>query len=162
MSLTYILRKFAVWVDGFGKLGEGENCKLPVMEVNTEDFRAAGMDMPIKVDIGCNPMILEFKLSSMDPQVYPLWGLYPGREHTFTIRGALAHFADGAAFPAIATCFGNLHKVEADNFEPNKKILHTFVVDLTYYNLTIGSHAIYEIDIINGIRMVGGVDQLAG
>src|SRR5512146_1538436 len=103
MSITYVLRKFIVWADGYGKLGEGENCKLPVPEVNTEDFRGGGMDCPIKVDLGCNPLTMEFKLSSMDPQVYNLWGLYPGQEKQFTIRGALAH-QDGSPFTAIAAC----------------------------------------------------------
>ena len=159
MSLTYVLRKFIVYADGFGKLGEGENCKLPVVEINSEEFRGGGMDAPLKIDLGMNALDMEFKLSSMDPQVYLLWGLYPGNAKQFTIRGSLAH-QDGQPFPAIASCRGNLHKVDTDNFEPAKKILHTFTVALEYYKLEIGSRAIYEFDIINGKRIVGGVDVL--
>jgi P2 family phage contractile tail tube protein len=154
-----VLRKFIVWADGFGKLGEGENCKLPVMEVTTEDFRGGGMDTPLKIDLGTTPLVMEFKLSSFDPQVYNLWGLYPGQEKQFTIRGSLAH-NDGSPFAAIAGCAGNLQKVEADNFEPNRKVLHTFTVNLSYYKLTIGDRPVYEIDVINAVRMVNGVDQL--
>jgi len=159
MALTYILRKFTVWADGFGKMGEGEYAKLPTMEVVTEDFRGGGMDAPVKVDLGETPLIFEFKLTSFDPQVYNLWGLYPGREKQFTVRGSLAH-QDGSPFSAISAMRGNLHKVEADAFEPAKKISHTFTVDLVYYKLTIGEQLIYDIDIINGTRTVGGVDQL--
>ena len=159
MAITYVLRKFIVYVDGFGKLGEGENCKLPTMENTTEDFRGGGMDTPIKVDLGTTPLVMEFKLSSMDPQVYTQWGLYPGREIQYTVRGSLAH-QDGNPFAAIAGCLGNLHKVDVDNFAPNAKVMHTFTVDLTYYKLTIGDSLVYEIDIINGRRIVGGVDQL--
>jgi len=159
MSITYVLRKFIVFVDGFGKLGEGENCKLPTMEVLTEDFRGGGMDTPIKVDLGTTPLVMEFKLSSMDPQVYIKWGLYPGKEIQYTIRGSLAH-QNGAPFAAVAACLGNLHKVDTDNWEPARKIMHTFTIDLVYYKLTIGEAPIFEIDIINGRRYVGGVDQL--
>jgi P2 family phage contractile tail tube protein len=159
MSITYVLRKFIVYVDGFGKLGEGENCKLPVMEVTTEDFRGGGMDTPIKIDLVTTPLVMEFKLSSFDPQVYTKWGLYPGQEIQYTVRGSLAH-QDGNPFAAIAGCRGNLHKVESDNFEPNRKVMHTFTVNLTYYKLTVGESPIYEIDIINGRRIVNGVDQL--
>lgn len=159
MSLTYVLRKFIVYADGFGKLGEGENCKLPVMEVNSEEFRGGGMDTPVKIDLGMSALTFEFKLSSMDPQVYQLWGLAPGLAKQFTIRGSLAH-KDGQPFPCLASCLGNLHKVDTDNFEPAKKILHTFTVELEYYKLEIGGRLIYEIDPINGKRIVGGVDQL--
>ena len=159
MSLTYVLRKFVVWADGFGKLGEGEYSKLPTMEVVTEDFRGGGMDTPVKVDLGTTPFVYEFKLTSMDPQVYSLWGLYPGREKQFTVRGSLAH-QDGSPFAAIAVMRGNLHKVESEAMEPAKKLVHTFTVDLTYYKLTIGERLIYDIDIINGVRIVNGVDQL--
>lgn len=159
MSINYVLRKFAVYADGHGKLGEGENCKLPTLEVTTEDFRGGGMDAPARVDLGMSPLVLEFKLSSFDPQVYALFGQYPGREKQFTIRGSLAH-QDGNPFAAIAGCRGNLHKVEPDNFAPNAKVLHTFTVNLTYYKLTIGDKPIHEIDIINGRRIIGGVDQL--
>jgi P2 family phage contractile tail tube protein len=150
---------FIVWCDGFGKLGEGENAKLPVMEVNSEEFRGGGMDIPIKIDLGMNPLTFEFKLSSFDPQVYNLWGLYPGQDKQFTMRGSLAH-QDGTPFAAIAGCRGNLHKVESDALEPARKILHTFTCELTYYKLTVGDQLIYEIDPINGRRIVNGVDQL--
>jgi P2 family phage contractile tail tube protein len=159
MSLQYVLRKFIIWADGFGKLGEGENCKLPSMEINSEEFRGGGMDTPIKVDLGTNALTLEFKLSSFDPQVYTLWGLYPGQEKQYTMRGSLAHL-DGSPFAAIAACRGNLHKVDSDNLEPAKKIMHTFTCELNYYKLTIGERLIYEIDVENGRRIVNGVDQL--
>ena len=158
MALTYLLRKFAVYCDGYGKMGEGENCKLPSMEINSEEFRGGGMDTPLKVDLGTNALSMEFKLSSFDPQCYNLWGLFPGQEKQYTIRGSLAH-NDGTPFAAIAACRGNMHKVEADNFEPAKKILHTFTCELSYYKLTIGEQLIYEIDIENGRRIVNGVDQ---
>jgi P2 family phage contractile tail tube protein len=159
VSIQYVLRKFVIWADGFGKLGEGENCKLPVMEINSEEFRGGGMDTPIKIDLGTNALTMEFKLSAFDPQVYNLWGLYPGQERQYTLRGSLAHH-DGTPFAAIAACRGNLHKVESDALEPAKKILHTFTTELTYYKLTIGESLIYEIDIINGRRIINGVDQL--
>lgn len=159
MSLNYILRKFVVFADGYGKLGEGENCKLPTMEVNSEEFRGGGMDAPLKIDLGMNALSFEFRLSSFDPQVYKLWGLYPGNAKQFTMRGSLAH-NDGSPYPAIAACRGNLHKSDADALEPAKKIIHTFTIELEYYKLTIGEELIYEIDIINGKRIVGGVDQL--
>jgi hypothetical protein len=117
------------------------------------------MDTPIKIDLGTSALTFEFKLSSMDPQCYNLWGLYPGQEKQFTLRGSLAH-QDGTPFAAIAGCRGNLHKVESDAWEPAKKVIHTFTTELTYYKLTIGDTLIYEIDVINGRRIVNGVDQL--
>ena len=159
MAIQYVLRKFMVYADGFGKMGEGENCKLPTMEVTTEDFRGGGMDTPARVDLGVAPLVLEFKLSSFDPQVYNLWGQYPGLERLFTMRGSLAH-NDGTPFAAVASCQGNLHKSESDDFTPYAKIMHTFTVNLNYYKLTIGDRPIYEIDVINGRRVVNGVDQL--
>jgi Bacteriophage tail tube protein len=159
MSITYVLRKFIVYADGVGKLGEGEDAKLPVMEVHTEDFRGGGMDQPIKVDLGATPLVLEFKLSSFDPQVYSLWGLFPGQEKQFTVRGSLAD-QTGNAYAAICSCQGNLQKSDADNFAPGKKVIHSFMCNLSYYKLVIGETLIYEMDVINCKRIVGGIDQL--
>lgn len=159
MSITYVLRKFVIWADGFGKLGEGENAKLPTMEIKSEDFRGGGMDVALKMDLGMEPLSFEFKLSSFDPQVYSLFGLYPGNEKQYTVRGSLAH-STGDAFPAIAAMRGNMHKTEADEFEPGGKPMHAFRIELDYYKLTIGERLVYEIDILNGRRIIDGVDQL--
>lgn len=150
---------FTIWVDGFGKLGEGENATLPTMKIVSEDYRGGGMDIPVKVDLGMEPLSFEFKLSSFDPQAMSQFGQFPGQEKQFTVRGSLAH-QDGSAFPTIAGMRGNMHRVESDEFTPGGKPMHTFGVELTYYKLTIGEQLIYEIDPENARRIINGVDQL--
>jgi hypothetical protein len=84
-----VVGAFTVFVDGFGKWGSCEKLKPPVLEAKTEDFRGGGMDMPREVFLDLEKMEFEFTLNSQDRQVMALWGLAPGVQKDFTIRGSL-------------------------------------------------------------------------
>ena len=73
--ISNVLRNFVVWVDGFGKMGDGDTCQLPNLNLTMEDYRGGGMDIPVEVDLGMEKMEAEFSLTSFDPHTIGLFGL---------------------------------------------------------------------------------------
>jgi hypothetical protein len=159
MAVNSFLRKFVVYVDGVGKMGDCEGATLPKLTVKMEEFRGGGMDIPVEVDLGMEKLEFKFTMTAVDDQVIDKFGLYPGQQKAFTLRGALAS-QDGTATPVVANMRGMLKEVDMGDFKAGEKIEVTFMVALDYYKLTRGDRVLIEIDIENCRRVVGGVDQL--
>jgi P2 family phage contractile tail tube protein len=159
MAVNNILRKFVCFVDGFGKLGDCEAATLPVLTVKTEEYRGGGMDTPVEVDLGTEKLEFKFTMTSVDDQVIEKWGLAPGQQKQFTLRGSLASSA-GEVANVVANMRGIIKNIDFQEFKPGDKMSVEFQVALDYYKLSKGDRVMIEIDIENVKRIVGGVDQL--
>ena len=158
--LNNILRNFVVWVDGAGKMGDGDMAKLPDLSLVLEDYRGGGMDIAIEVDLGMEKLEAEFSLTAFDPQVITLFGLSPGTRKAFTMRGHVAG-EDGVTFGVAAYIRGRIKKIVHDNWEPGGKAKLTTSLAVDYYKLKHGDRTLVEIDPFNYVRSINGVDQLA-
>lgn len=157
--LTNIMRNFVIWLDGEGKLGSGDTCKLPDITLKMEEFRGGGMDMPVEVDLGMEKLESEFTLNGFDPQVFKLFGLAPGVNKAYTIRGHLAS-EDGNSRAMVANMRARIKKITSDNFEAGNKVRTTVSLAVDYYKLKHGGDTLLELDPMNGVRIINGVDQL--
>ena len=159
--VTHILGDFTVFVDGFGKWGTCEELKLPVLEQKAEEFRGGGMDAPREIVLGQEKMAFEFMLTAYDPQVQKLWGLAPGVQKQFTVRGSLIVPGEEEK-PVISNITGSIFKLDPGSWKPGEKSdFNVTIGDITYYRHRIDGETIHEIDVLNQLRIVNGVDQLA-
>jgi P2 family phage contractile tail tube protein len=158
-AVNSVLRKFVMYCDGFGKLGDCEAVTLPDLKLKTEEFRGGGMDTPVEVDLGTEKVELKFTLTSVDEQVIGLWGLKPGSSKAFTMRGSLAG-ADGEVSNAVCQVRGVIKQIAFKEFKPGSKANMDFTVMAEYYKLSKGALVLVELDIANVKRIVGGTDQL--
>lgn len=159
MPVTSYLRKFVVFVDGFGKLGDCESATLPQLSIRMEEYRGGGMDTPVEVDLGTEKLEFSFTMTSLDDQVIDKWGLYPGTNKAFTLRGSLASH-NGESSNVVGHMRGTLKQVNIGQMTPGSKMTVEFMVSLDYYKLMKGDRVLIELDIENCRRIVGGVDQL--
>ena len=67
----------------------------------------------------------------------------------------------GAITPVIATVRGMLKEVDLGDWKPGDKAEIKHAMALTYYKLEVDGRVVYEIDMINAVRVIDGVDQLA-
>src|SRR5262245_43521493 len=111
MGLPFILRNFAIHLDGTPKSGEGEECTIPTLELQTEEYRGGGMDIPIMLDLGMRALEIRFKMFSVDQQSYSLFGRTPGNLAPLTIRGHLAG-ENGVTRPVIVNTRALLTRIE--------------------------------------------------
>ena len=67
----------------------------------------------------------------------------------------------GAITAVVATLRGGLREVDPGEWSGGSKAEFKYAVDVTYYKLEIDGRVMFEIDPINCVRVIDGVDQLA-
>ncbi|MGA0506646.1 phage major tail tube protein, partial [Escherichia coli] len=69
-----------------------DECNPPELELETEEYRAGGMDAPIDITVGMKKLTADFTLNSHDRDVLSLFGVREGKSTAFTIREAMESF----------------------------------------------------------------------
>lgn len=159
MPVSNYLRKFVIFVDGFGKLGDCESATLPTLTLKMEEFRGGGMDTPVEVELGTERLEFSFTMTGYDEQVIEKWGLFPGNQKAFTLRGSLSSHS-GQTSHVICNMRGIIKEIEFPEWSAGEKSTVQFTIALDYYKLSKGDRVMIELDIENVRRVVGGVDQL--
>ncbi|GFM34025.1 phage major tail tube protein [Desulfovibrio subterraneus] len=155
-----ILKGFAVFVDGRGYAGEVQELQLPKLSLTTEDFRAAGMDAPVGIETGMEKLECTMTTPKQCADLLSLFGLTTGTDTQLTARGSLESF-DGTVTPVVVQLRGRLRSIEPAAWKSGEVGASTYTFDLTYYKREQGGRVLHEIDVINMVRIVNGMDQLA-
>lgn len=158
--LPFIVRNFAVHVDGQPKRGTGDQLSIPALRLKTEEFRGGGMDIPVDLDLGMEKLEASWRQNNFDNQPYMLFGLAPGNLIPLTFRGHL-HGENGTQRPVIINMRSLITEVDPGSWEPGSKTEQNVTVNPHYLKITHGEYVIVEIDPYNSRRIINGVDQLA-
>jgi len=163
MAADNILSRWAIWVDGIGKAGNAKEYTPPVLEVLTSDFQAGDMDMPIPVDVGMAPMETSFSLYGVDITVLPLFGLRQGTRTAVSVRSTYTD-RSGNSYDLVEEIGGMITKIERDTQDggdqSDKAMKVTMKLD--YYKVVRSGVVLIEIDPVNHVRTLGGIDALEG
>jgi P2 family phage contractile tail tube protein len=160
MALPRILRNFSLYVDGIGYAGRVTEANPPGLTIQTEEFRAGGMDAPAEIDMGMEALEMSFTLAEYDPAVLRQIGLLNQNAVQVTLRGAM--MANGEpATPIVINGSGHLKEFDPGSFTAGEATEAQFTMGLRYYKLSIGGSVLHEIDVENMTRIISGVDQLA-
>lgn len=160
MALPKILRNFSLYVDGIGYAGRVTEATPPSLAIQTEEFRAGGMDAPAEIDMGMEALELSFTLAEYNPAVLRQFGLMNQNAVQVALRGAMmANGEDATAIVVNGT--GHFKEYDPGSFAAGEATEAQFTMGLRYYKLTMGGDVIHEIDVENMIRIINGVDQLA-
>jgi P2 family phage contractile tail tube protein len=159
-KINDVLKNMTLFVDGRGYAGKVEEVTLPKLTLKTEEVRAGGMDAPIEIEMGTEKLECSFSLFSFSAEILKLWGLAPGNEKPLTIKGSLLN-EDGKEKPVTLNLRGMLKEADAGSWKPGDMAKLKGTVALRYYKLTHDNEVIHEVDVVNMIRKVNGVDQLA-
>lgn len=160
MAAEDILKYLNLIVDGRGYAGKIEEYNPPDLTLSTEDFRGGGMDAPIDVEMGMEKLTCSYVLTSYDADVLALWGVKTGSGIQLTARGSLESL-DGTTMPVVHNMTGKLISMARGTWGSGKKPSLTITQSLTYYREVHNQRTLMEIDKINMIRIIDGVDQLA-
>jgi uncharacterized protein len=159
MALTHILRNFVVFVDGFGKVGDGSECQLPKITDKVEDFLGGGMYRPVEIPLAGEKLESSFKLTSFDPQVIGKAGLAPGQEKSFVFRGSLAQ-TDGQALAVVARQLARIKDTDFGTWKVGDKNEIQFTLSVNRYTMHHGEQELIHIDVLNMIERRLGVNQM--
>ena len=157
MALPRKIKNFNAFVDGTSYFGIATEAKLPQLKVMTEAHRGAGMDGPVGIDMGVEGMTAEITFGEWSPALLKK----PGLQQRFVLRPAAAGEVGDSADTIIATIGGLITAAETGDLKPGTDTTLKLMMDVRYYRLEINGEQLVEIDLVNGKRVIGGVDQLA-
>lgn len=160
MAARFIRKNFTVSVDGRGYAGDVEDFNAPKLTAKTEEFRAGGMNTPIKLNMGTDVMDCDFSLKSYDPDVLALFGLAEGQDVPLIFREVLES-VDGTVTAVVHTVRGIVTEIDPGTSKAGETAVMKVTVNCRYYKLEHGSRVIHEVDPENMVMVVNGTDQLA-
>lgn len=160
MAARDVLKNLNLFVDGRGYAGQIDEYNAPDLALATEDYRAGGMDAPVTLDMGMEVLETSFSLIAYDADVLALFGVGEGQDVPFTARGALESY-DGTVKPVVHTMRGKITRLARGTWAPGQKPALQVTMRLDYYREEHNGVTLHEIDVINMIRTINGVDRLA-
>ena len=159
-ELPKTLRNFSMYIDSVGYAGKVTELTLPTLSVKAEEYRAGGLDVPVKIDMGMEALEAEFTLAEYEPKVLKLMALYEQDTTNLTVRGALQDNGSNDAVSVKVVMNGSFINFDPGSMVSGEMTEANFTFACRYYKLSIGNEDLIEIDIINLKRIINGTDQL--
>ena len=160
MAARDIRKNFNLFVDGRGYAGQVSEFNPPKLTLQTQDFRAGGMDVPIKVTVGQESMDCDFSLTAYDKDVLAMFGVAEGNSVPLVVREALESY-DGTVTQVVRTMRGKITEIDEGTSKPGEIPELKVTVNLSYYKMQHGDSTVHEIDAENMVSVINGVDALA-
>lgn len=161
MALPRKLKNFILFNDGIRYMGEVPEVNLPKLSRKTEDYRGGGMNGPIKLDGGMEGMEMEWTAAGYLREVFAQFG-------TLKVDGVLLRFngalqADDMERPQTLEVVvrGRHTEIDPGKAKAGDNTEVKIKTALSYYKLTLDGELLVEIDFVNMIENIGGVDRLA-
>jgi P2 family phage contractile tail tube protein len=161
MGMQRVLKDSMMFNEGFAYMGDAKTVALPTLTRKMEETRGGGMSGPLKMDMGMEAMSMGVTFGAPMRDILRQWG-------TPTVDGVYVRFAgnyqadDTADVDHVEVIargrwgeldFGDQQTGEAGEFGT------TF--EIAYYKLVWNGRVEVEIDFLNMIEMIDGVDRLA-
>lgn len=157
--LPRVLKNFSVMVNGTNYVGRIKECKLPDLKVKSESYRGGGMDAPVDLDMGMESIDCEMTFAEHNPELVKTFGLFNANT-PIVLRGAIQRQGEEAV-PVEVRLQGGSKEITRDNWKAGETGSLKMVVNCNMYTEKISGETVVDIDILNSVRIVGGIDQLA-
>jgi P2 family phage contractile tail tube protein len=162
MGIPRVLKNFGVFADGRGYLGKAAEVTLPKLTRKMEELRAGGMNAPVEIDMGMEKLECDATFKEYDEELFKLWGVRNHAAVNLRFKGALeADDAGNTVTPVEAVVRGRLREIDPGGWKPGDEALMKIAIACSYYRYTSNGAVLIEIDVVNMIERVNGVDRLA-
>lgn len=161
MSLPRKLKNLNLFGDGESFLGQVASVKLPVLTRAMEEYRGGGMNGPVKIDMGQNALELESKFGGMMRSILRQYGVTRHDGVQLRFAGSYQRDDTGAVDAVEVVVRGRHEEIDMGDAKPGDDTEFTVKTACSYYKLSINGVTEIEIDLVNMIEVVGGVDRLA-
>ena len=161
MALPRKLKAFAAFIDGTNYMGEVPEITLPTLSRKMEEYRGGGMNGPVDLDFGQEKMEAEIKAAGWLGGLAAKWGA--GAHDAVLIRfaGAVQSDDSEAVTPVEVVMRGRLQERNPGSAKAGDATERTYKYVLSYYKEVVDGQVEIEIDLVNMVENVAGVDNLA-
>ena len=162
MAMPRKLKNLMLFNDANIYRGVVKSVTLPALGRKMEKFRGAGMNGPVSADLGFSDdgIQLEWKTGGLDLVSLKQFGMVNASGVAMRFAGAYEQDDTGEVSAVEIVVRGRHETIEMGEAKPGEDTEHSMKTTCTYYKLTVDNEEIIEIDLLNFIEKVGGVDML--
>ncbi len=159
--MAHILRNFTAHIEGYDTRLEIKSITPPLVRDKTDEATGGALLAPMDVPMGLQKLEAGFKVNARSRDLMKHAGLRPGMFIRPTFRGVSISEIDGSqqdevlTFQARLNCDGNewaAGSISEIDFK---------LTSISYYRHLVNGADLYEIDIVNAVQRINGVDQMA-
>jgi hypothetical protein len=161
MALPRKLKSLNLFNEGLSYLGLVASVTLPKLTRKLEDWRGGGMDGTVKIDMGAEPLELEFTTGGPMRDVLRQYGLTSISGAFLRFAGAYQDDGTGSVDTVEITVRGRHEEIDMGEAKPGEGGEFKVKSALTYYRLDWNGVTEIEIDVLNGAFIVGAIDRMA-
>ena len=162
MALPNKLKNYLVFANGTDYRGEVTEIVLPKLKRKMEEHRSGGMNGSVKMDFGMDGVLeMEIKGAGWMRGMTSKWGSPVHDAELLRFVGGLQSEDTGAVTPVEITGRGRIEELDQGTAKAGDKLEPSFKYVLTYYKQVVDGKVEFEIDVVNMIEIVDGVDNLA-
>lgn len=155
-----VLTNTNMFIDGVSFSGDVPSLTLPKVTLKMDGYRGGGMAGEIEIPTGVEKLESSFVTNGVRRESLKWFGLSDRTACNAVFRGSFKGLK-GKVTPVIVTMRGGLKEVDMGDWKPGDKAEIKHAMALTYYKLEIDGRLMYEIDMVNMVLVIDGVDQLA-
>lgn len=161
MGLPKKLKNFRLYNDGNNYQGIIAEYTQPKLALAMDEWRGGGMLGPVKVDNGLQAMEAEFTNGGIVKQVLRQFGISDVAGVLLRLVGAY-QADDGSGVDQVEIVQrGRYEEIDMGNAKAGEDTAHKVKVPLAYYKISINGRTEIEIDMLNSVFVVDGVDRYA-
>lgn len=162
MNLPRQLQDMGVHGDGDSFLGQCTTFTRPVLVEKLEDFDAGGLLTAVKISTGrLEPLEATHVYGGDMPTLNRGFGAAELDANQLRFSGAYQNDATGQLDDLQIVIRGKHVSIDAGNDEVGSKSGTTYKTNCVYYKQTRNGVVEFEIDVLNGVFLVYGVDRRA-
>ncbi|WP_448632808.1 MULTISPECIES: phage major tail tube protein [Pseudomonas fluorescens group] len=163
MAMPRKLKNLNLFNDANSYLGVVKTVTLPPLGRKMESYRGGGMNGPVKADLGFSDdgIQFEWKTGGLDLIALKQFGAVNASGVALRFTGSFQQ-DDTAEISAVEVVMRGRHEtIEMGDGQAGEDTEHSITTTCTYYKLIVDNEEIIEIDLLNFIEIVNGVDMLA-
>lgn len=161
MAMPRKLKNMNLFNDGESYLGQATEVKLPTLTRAMEAYRGGGMSGPVDVDFGNEKIELEWKCGGLMRSTLRQYGVTRHDGVQLRFAGAYQRDDTGGVDSVEVVVRGRHSEIDPGTAKVGEDTEFSVKTSCSYYKLTINGVTDIEIDFVNMIEIVGGVDRLA-
>ncbi|MFZ6712014.1 phage major tail tube protein [Undibacterium sp. TC9W] len=161
MGLPSKLKNFNLFNDGASYIGLVPELTLPKLSRKMEDYIAGGMSGPIEIDYHNEKIELDWTAGGLLVDALAQYGAITHDAIMLRFAGAYQNDQDGAVDAVEIVVRGRHKEIEMGNAKMADKSEQKFKTTCSYYKLSVNGEEIIELDFINGVEIIGGIDRTA-
>ena len=161
MALPRKLKNMNLFNDGVSFVGVATEVVLPTLTRKLEEYRGAGMNGPVDVDLGMEKLTVEHTYGGIVRELFTQFGITRADGVLLRFAGAYQRDDSGQVDAVEVVVRGRHEEIDPGKAKPGDGTEFKFKTACSYYKLSINGEVLVEIDMLNMVENIGGEDRLA-